>query len=314
LLVGELGLGMHVVDQRPGIDVPRSSVRLPASQVEPDGRVRTIRNAIACYEEQDALVIRSTMRLAHREVIQEYRLLASGEVHASVTIGGIEAIQAVEDTAVSWDNASSQMRGALVAPQRFAPVRQYQACFRIEWDNASRHTVSEVDLLPAVDRDPYNVVLEQDEFPLLREAEAQRNADHAAQRCWRVTVRGDKSKGGYASYRLVPDRSDPSIIHGQHVLNTKAAFLKHDLWVTRAHDNELWPSGPYPAQTTGGAGLPEYVRNNESIAGTAVVTWAVVRRTHLPQRNGGVVMSPLTLSVRLMPDGLFVPRSPQPTR
>ncbi len=314
LLVGELGLGMHVMDQRTGIDVPASSVRLPVSQIEPDGRVRTVKNAIACYEEHNALVIRSTMRLAHREIVQEYRLLPTGEVLASVSIGGIEAIQAVEDSSVTWDNASSQMRGALVAPHRFAPFRQYQACFRIEWADAIRHTVSEVDLRPAGDQDPYNVVLEQDEFDLLRETEAQRNADPAAQRFWRITARGNKSKPGYASYRLESDRSDPSIIHGQHVLNTKAAFLKHDLWVTRAHENELWPAGPYPAQTTGGAGLPEYVRNNESIAGTAVVTWAVVRRTHLPQRNGGVVMSPLTLSVRLMPDGLSVPRSLQPMR
>ena len=172
-----------------------------------------------------------------------------------------------------------------------------------------QNTVSEVDILHRYDdANPYHQLVEEDDYPFYREVEAQRDADPMRQRSWRVRS-SDPDRHIDLSYRLVPDASAPSILSGSHVLQDKAAFMKHTLWVTRYDAQEIFASGPYPNQSTGGSGLPVYVQDNEGLRAEDVVLWTTVRKTHHPRAGAGYLMEPLKLGVRLLPDGFAAPRS-----
>jgi len=304
LLIGELGLGDHVMEQFRRIDMPRYVRTIDVARVQPHGSVQRIPDAIACYVDQQGLAIKSTFRIGHREIAQIYHLTHNGGVTAHVEIGGIEAIEAV------GDSAQHHVTGALLSAHRFAPFREYTACFRIDVDlGTGQNTVSEVDILHRHDdENPYHQLVEADDYQFYREVEAQRDADPMRQRFWRVSSR-DPERHIELSYRVEPDASAPSILSGSHVLNEKAAFMKHTLWVTQHHDQEMFASGPYPNQTVGGSGLPVFVRDNEGLRAEDVVLWTTVRRTHRPRKGAGCVMEPLRLGVRLLPDGFVVPRS-----
>ena len=304
LLIGEMGLGSHIVEQFRRIDMPRYVRTMNGATIRPDGTVRRVPDIIACYVDQQGLVIKSTFRMGHREIAQIYHLTHNGGVLAHVEIGGIEAIQAV------GDSTSDHMTGALLGEHRFAPFRQYIASFRIDADlGAGQNTVSEVDVLHRHESgNPHHQVMEIDDYAFYREVEAQRDADPMRQRFWRVRS-VDTDRNVSLSYRLDPDASHPSMLNGAHALQDKAAFMKHTLWVTRYHDGEMTATGRYPNQSIGGEGLPVYVRNNEGLRGDDVVLWTTVRATHLPRAGAGLVMEPLRLGVAFTPDGFFVPRS-----
>lgn len=59
----------------------------------------------------------------------------------------------------------------------------------------------------------------------------------------------------------------------------RAAFLKHNLWVTPYAHDEMYPGGEFPNQNPRvGEGLATWVKQNRSLEETDVVLWSV----HLP--------------------------------
>lgn len=56
----------------------------------------------------------------------------------------------------------------------------------------------------------------------------------------------------------------------------RAAFLKHNLWVTPYAPDEMFPGGEFPNQNPRvGEGLATWVKKNRSLEETDIVLWLV---------------------------------------
>jgi primary-amine oxidase len=54
----------------------------------------------------------------------------------------------------------------------------------------------------------------------------------------------------------------------------RAAFLKHNLWVTQYDKNERFPAGEFPNQNPRiGEGLPTYVQQDRKLEDADLVLW-----------------------------------------
>jgi len=61
----------------------------------------------------------------------------------------------------------------------------------------------------------------------------------------------------------------------------RAAFLKHNVWVTAYSRDEMFPGGEFPNQNPRvGEGLATWIKQNRSLEETNIVLWSVLSLTH----------------------------------
>ncbi|CAL9100079.1 unnamed protein product [Musa textilis] len=86
----------------------------------------------------------------------------------------------------------------------------------------------------------------------------------------------------------------------------RAAFLKHNLWVTSYKHDEMYPGGEFPNQNPRiNEGLATWVRKNRSLEETDIVLWYVFGVTHIPRLEDWPVMPVEHIGFMLMPHGFF---------
>ena len=70
-------------------------------------------------------------------------------------------------------------------------------------------------------------------------------------------------------------------------MTQRAAFATKHLWVTPFQPDERFPSGDYPNQHTGGAGLPAWTKADRPIENTDVVLWYTLGSHHITRPRTG---------------------------
>ena len=85
----------------------------------------------------------------------------------------------------------------------------------------------------------------------------------------------------------------------------RAPVIGHTLWVTKHHDDERWPCGSYPTQSTVDTGMTEWINDDESLENTDVVLWYVFGLHHITRPEEWPIMSVDTISFWLKPFGFF---------
>nr|CAD1820098.1 unnamed protein product [Ananas comosus var. bracteatus] len=71
----------------------------------------------------------------------------------------------------------------------------------------------------------------------------------------------------------------------------RAAFLKHNLWVTPYKRDEMFPGGEFPNQNPRiNEGLATWVKKNRSLEETDIVLWYIFGVTHIPRLEDWPVM------------------------
>ncbi len=86
-------------------------------------------------------------------------------------------------------------------------------------------------------------------------------------------------------------------------IGRRAAFMYHQLWVTRFDPRQRYPAGEYPFQRRGGDGLPDWA--NRQLDGSDVVLWHVFGTTHVPRFEDWPVMPVEKAGFQLKPIGFF---------
>jgi primary-amine oxidase len=94
--------------------------------------------------------------------------------------------------------------------------------------------------------------------------------------------------------------ADPSSPVGR-----RAAFATRNLWVTPYEPNEIRAAGPYPNQSAGDDGLPEWTAADRSLVDTDVVLWHTFGVTHIPRPEDWPVMPVEYTGFTLVPVGFF---------
>jgi len=85
----------------------------------------------------------------------------------------------------------------------------------------------------------------------------------------------------------------------------RAAFARHNLWVTPYSPEERRPAGEYPNQHEGGDGLPAWTEADRDLTDTDVVLWYSFGVTHVPRPEDWPVMPVELAGFLLQPVGFF---------
>jgi primary-amine oxidase len=97
--------------------------------------------------------------------------------------------------------------------------------------------------------------------------------------------------------------------HGHPLLSDedfrRAGFIEHALWVTVFDPDERFAAGDTPNQNPGQPGLPQYVADNERIAGKDLVLWHTVTVQHVTAVEDFPVLPRERTSFELKPTNFF---------
>lgn len=80
--------------------------------------------------------------------------------------------------------------------------------------------------------------------------------------------------GQLTGYKLVPGSNCLPLAGADAKFLRRAAFLKHNLWVTQFHKEERFPGGEFPNQNPRvGEGLPTWTKQDRKLEETDIVLW-----------------------------------------
>jgi len=320
--VGEYGIGTLTNSLERGCDCLGEIRYFDVELANDRGEPYTIRNAICLHEEDhgigwkhfDADLGRAEVRRSRRLVVSfiatagnyEYAfywyLYTDGAIELEIRLTGI-----VLTSALRPGEASDY--GTIVAPQTLAGYHQHFFCVRLEMavDGASNSIYEiETEPVPAGPDNPYGNAFRSCRTLLRTESQAQRLIDPLTARHWLVVNPGvTNALGQPVGYKLVPHGNVLPFADAGSSVMRRAGFMARHLWVTPFAAGERFPTGDYPNQHPGGAGLPEWTKADRPIENTDIVLWYTLGSHHIPRPEDWPVMPAERVSFALKPFGFF---------
>jgi primary-amine oxidase len=96
----------------------------------------------------------------------------------------------------------------------------------------------------------------------------------------RNTRTGNRT-GQLTGYKLVPGSNCLPLAGSEAKFLRRAAFLKHNVWVTSYSRDEMFPGGEFPNQNPrAGEGLATWIKQNRSLEETNIVLWSSLSLSH----------------------------------
>jgi primary-amine oxidase len=318
--IGEWGLGFMTTSLELGCDCLGEIAYLDATVHDSHGEPATIRNAICIHEEDSAVLWKHIDEQAGAEVRRMRRLTIS--FHATVANyeylvywhlhqdGSIECeVRATGIMVTTQFDGAQPPYGTLVDERTYAPFHQHFLVARLDLDvDGEANTVYATDsvALPTGPGNPYGLAMVEQATPLRTEVEGRQDYDWHCQRTWKIVSTTERNAlGTPTGYKLVPGGALPALLDPASPVFERAQVIGHTLWVTPYHEDERWPCGEMPTQSTSDSGLPVWTRQNRSIEDTDVVLWYVFGINHVTRPEEWPVMPVDTVSFWLKPSGFF---------
>jgi primary-amine oxidase len=335
--MGEVGMGMMANSLTLGCDCLGEIYYFDGVVNDSFGEPVIIKNAVCMHEEDVGIAWKHTdVRTGTVEVRRNRRLVISsiatvgnyeygfywylytdGTIEYDIKLTGVLTTGAVEDgVKPRW--------GALVAPGLYGPNHQH--FFNVRMDmcvDGPNNSVIEVDSIPEPDPalNPHHNAWITRSTLLESEAAAGRDVDPSTARFWKVinpAVINDRSEP--VAYKVMIGTTAPSMLQPGSAIYDRAAFVRHNLWVTAYDREQMYASGRYPYQCPEAQGLPEYIADDASVINTDVVIWVTVGAHHIVRPEDWPVMPVTHAGFELKPVGFFdgnpaldLPRSAQGT-
>jgi primary-amine oxidase len=314
---GELGMGVNVSPQRPGVECPTNCSVFDAVVADSAGNPHRVPGAIALYERDagiawkhgdDArrardLVLSFISTVGNYDYGFDWIFHQDGALEMRVALTGIMAVKAVPDGA-------RDPYSHLVAKNVAAPHHQHFFTFRLDMDvDGVSNRVVELNSVPAPAgaNNPYGGAFTMKETPFRTEREAERNLNLASSRRWIVESETAKNALGQPTgYALLPGENAEPFAAADSWVRKRAGFLNAHVWVTPYNPAEMYAGGDYPNQSRGGDGLAKWAAQNRSIENEDLVLWYTMGVTHNPRPEDWPVMPVQTAGFRLVPWGFFV--------
>jgi primary-amine oxidase len=319
---GEAGLGVNVNSLTLGCDCLGEIFYFDAVLSDLDGRAQVVKNAICMHEEDYGVLWKHTdfrtgkveVRRSRRLVISTFMTLANydyglfwylyqdGTIECEVKLTGIMSMGAHHE-------GDEPEHGVKCAPGLYAPHHQHFFNARLDMAvDGHRNTIVEVDSVPDPlgPENPYGNAWRAVPTPLTRESEAQRDIDSKRARYWKICNENKVNHvGDPVSYKLIPGENVHHMFHEDAPALKRAGFIAHHLWVTRYARREQYAAGDYPYQSRGGAGLPEYVKQDRPLQDEDVVVWYTFGAHHVARPEDWPVMPVSYVGFHLKPSGFF---------
>ncbi len=320
--IGEWGLGFMATSLELGCDCLGEVTYVDAVLHDAAGAPYDIKNAICLHEEDNAVLWKHDDALTGAEVRRQRRMVVSCHVTVAnyeylvywrfYQDGNIECEVRATGIMVTTPYAEGEAAppyGTVVDNRTYAPFHQHFLVARLDLDvDGSANTVVEVDSVapPVSDENPYGLALVTQSTPITSEASSARDYNWDTQRGWKV-VNPDKLNrhGTPVAYKLVPGAAFPAIMDPSTPQYLRAPVIGHTLWVTRHDDDERWPCGKYPTQSTVDTGLTEWIKDDAPLENADVVLWYVFGLHHITRVEEWPIMPVDTISFWLKPFGFF---------
>ncbi|GKV14569.1 hypothetical protein SLEP1_g25423 [Rubroshorea leprosula] len=324
---GEDGLGKNAHSLKKGCDCVGYIKYFDAHFTNFTGGVETIENCVCLHEEDHGILWKhQDWRTGLAEVRRSRRLTVSfictvanyeygffwhfyqdGKIEAEVKLTGILSLGALQP-------GEGRKYGTTIAPGLYAPVHQHFFVARMDMavdckPGESFNQVVEVNVKveePGKDNVHNNAFYAEEEL-LRSELQAMRDCNPLTARHWIVrNTRNVNRTGQLTGYKLVPGSNCLPLAGSEAKFLRRAAFLKHNLWVTPYARDEMYPGGEFPNQNPRvGEGLATWVKQNRPLEEADIVLWYVFGVTHIPRLEDWPVMPVDRIGFILMPHGFF---------
>ena len=319
---GEVGIGKCANSLELGCDCLGEIYYFDASLFDIRGDAKVIKNAICMHEEDYGILWKHTdTRSGEVETRRSRRLVIS----SIVTVGNYEYgffWYFYQDGGIEYEikltgivNSAAvppgikPNHGTLVAPQVVA--HNHQHFFNVRLDmmvDGKENSVYEVDTVldPIGDSNPHGNAFSTKKTLIENEQDGARTIDPFAARYW--TVVNSKKKnymGEPVSYKISPGENVLPFSHSDSVVNKRAGFMNKHLWVTQFNEKELYASGDYPQQHSGGDGLPKWIKSKRDVKDKDLVVWYTLGHNHIPRLEDWPVMPVAYIGFTIKPSGFF---------
>jgi len=328
--VGEYSVGRLASPLEPKLDAPENAQLIDATFADDFGKPYTLERAVAIYERDGGilwkhfdtvsgknetrrareLVMFFVATIGNYDYAVNYVFKQDGSLEVDLALSGIMLAKGVKEKRADKNHSRMlETSGHLVAENIVAPHHQHFFNFRLDFDvDGPRNSVTEMNTsaMPAGINNPNLNAFVMRERIFKTETEGQRKMDMQAARVWTVTnFSTENSLGHHPSYILVPGANALPYIAPESLVRKRAQFINNHFWATRYDPQELYAAGVYPNQSRGGAGLPQFIANNESIENQDLVVWYTLGITHIPRPEEWPVMPVTHVGFKLIPGGFF---------
>lgn len=324
--VGEYRYGWLSTTLTKGKDVPVNALLLDALFADDLGSPSVSKDLIAIYEKDAGILWRhydsnTETYEGHRSrelvlttvaAIGNYDYGINWVFHEDGTLEvqtDLTGIMLVKGTEAVTEGQDSDQFGHLVAPNVLAINHQHFINFRLDFDvdgTANRVTEMKVAALPKSESNPQSNAFKMEGIPLSSESIAVRDMNLAESRSWMIENASKKNAlGGAISYMLMPGSNSVFYPLADSNVRHRGQFANHHLWVTNYKPEELYAAGDYPNQGLPDQGLPQWVKDNESLDGKDIVVWYTMGVTHIPRPEEWPIMTVHRASFKIMSRGFF---------
>ena len=320
--IGEWGLGYMTTSLELGCDCLGEIVYLDAVVPDSRGEPMVIDRAICLHEEDNAVLwkhvdsetgaeVRRMRRMvvsvhatvANYEYLIYWRFYQDGNIECEVRATGLMVTTPMETA------EDSSPYGTTVDVRTYAPFHQHFIVAKLDLDvDGEENTVVEVDSVaaPISDDNPYGLALSTQTMIIDSERQSARDFEWESQRTWKVINPNKLNRhGSNTAYKLVPGAAIPPLLDSSSPVYQRAPVIGHTVWVTAYDDNERWPAGDYPTQSSEDTGITRWITEDAPLVGTDVVLWYVFGIHHITRIEDWPIMPVDIISFWLKPFGFF---------
>jgi len=320
--IGEWGLGYMTTSLELGCDCSGEIVYVDAVVPDTHGEPVVLERAVCLHEEDNAvlwkhvdsetgaevrrmrrMVVSAHVTVANYEYLVYWRFYQDGNIECEIRATGL-----MVTTPMQADSESSSY-GTTVDRRTYAPFHQHFVVAKLDLDiDGEENTVVEVDSVAASigDGNPYGLALSTQTTTIESESQAARDFNWETQRSWKVINPNKTNRhGSNTAYKLVPGAAIPALLDSSSPVYQRAPVIGHCVWVTAFNDNERWPAGDYPTQSSEDTGITRWITDDAPLVGTDVVLWYVFGIHHITRAEDWPIMPVDIISFWLKPFGFF---------
>ncbi len=326
--IGEYGFGFSSSSLDAGTDCPETALFIDAVLPGDSGTGSTRKSVVCIFEVNTGrplwrhdevmsqskesrpevdLVVRTIPSVGNYDYVIDYVFTQRGNIRVDVGATGIDAVKGVRSQNVTDASATEDLSvGELVAPGLLAVYHDHYLSFRIDLDVDGQNNsflLGEVKPERLKRGQKRKSIWRLQSETLATERALNKSKDGTFWRVVNENVRTDL--GHHPGIHIEAGHQDLSLLSPDDYPQARAAFSASPLWITAYRQGERHAAGPYPFQSTGGDGLPAWIKNKESIDNKDVVVWYTVGFHHITRVEDWPVLPTKWHSFTLRPFNYF---------
>lgn len=313
---GEYGLGFTLTPIQRGAECPQNATLLGATLAGINGKPQEFPNVLAIFERYSGnpawrhndpimrtmetrrdqeLVIRTIATVGNYDYILDWVFCLDGTIHVKTGATGILSSKAVSPRSAIEDSGGQETRfGRFVDEYTLAVNHDHFISYRLDFDidgtknDFVKDVIRPVAFGPDTPRRSGWVV---DTQVAESERDVQLRVNVQQPSLWRVRSTERKNAWGYpTSFLIKPGSPHISLLSDDDWSQRRAGFSKYTLWLTAYDRDQKYAAGPFPNQSDGSGGLPEWVDANRSVRDADVVAWYTLGFHHIARTEDWPVM------------------------